>query len=146
MNKKILTEVIAALLALLFLYAGFSKLVNMPAFTRAMHNQPFPSWFADALIWTIPPAEIIFALGLFFDRTRKYAAYAYLILMGLFSLYIAAILLHLFPRVPCSCGGVIQALSWGQHLLFNLCFTGLALAFIFLIKQSGTESRPGDGR
>jgi phage shock protein PspC (stress-responsive transcriptional regulator) len=35
-------------------------------------------------------------------------------------------------RLPCSCGGVLQQLSWKQHLIFNLFFLLLAVVGIVL--------------
>ena len=32
------------------------------------------------------------------------------------------------PYVPCSCGGIVSALSWTQHLILNI---GLTLACLF---------------
>ena len=43
-----------------------------------------------------------------------------LALLTLFTGYIAAILLHFFPRTPCSCGGIFRNLSWQQHFWVNL--------------------------
>ena len=135
MKKAITAEIITSLLVLLFVYAGFSKLADLTASGRAMHNQPFPGWLADILVWAVPAAELLVAAGLLFTRTRRSAVYAFLVLMGIFTVYIAAILLRLFPRVPCSCGGVIRSLGWGQHLAFNLFFTGLAAALLVLDKR-----------
>jgi len=47
-------------------------------------------------------------------------------------------MLKVFDRIPCSCGGIIAKLSWGQHLVFNLIFLGLALiGFMFFDKKGG---------
>jgi hypothetical protein len=40
-------------------------------------------------------------------------------LMTLFTIYIAIILV-VNNHIPCSCGGIIQSMSWKQHLLFNV--------------------------
>lgn len=138
MTRKLSVEIISALLILLFLYAALSKWMDMAAFTKAMHNQPFPHWMADTLAWTLPPVEIAVAILLMFRRTQLIGFTASLILMTLFTLYILAILLHLFPRVPCSCGGVIKQLGWNAHLVFNLFFVFISILAIVL-KQSYTS-------
>lgn len=140
MIRKLTIETAAALLILLFLYAAFSKWMDMGAFTRAMHNQPFPSWMATVLVWTLPPVEITVALMLMFKRTQLIGFMASLILMILFTLYIIAILLHLFPRVPCSCGGVIKQLGWTAHLVFNLFFVFISILAIVLKQNYTTKS------
>lgn len=128
MKRTTLIDIIVTLIVCMYLYASSSKYFDFPAFQRAMHNQPFPDWFSTFLTLFIPPAEIIVIVLLIFQKSRKTGFLASTVLMGLFTIYIAAILLHLFPRVPCSCGGIIRLLTWNQHLLFNLFF--LALSFI----------------
>jgi len=36
------------------------------------------------------------------------------------------------PEMPCSCGGVIELLSWNQHVVFNGVFILIDLAAIIL--------------
>ncbi|MBS1567215.1 MAG: hypothetical protein JST39_22720 [Bacteroidetes bacterium] len=47
--------------------------------------------------------------------------------MSLFTGYVA-VMLSLSYYLPCSCGGILQALSWQGHLVFNVFFTLLAAA------------------
>jgi uncharacterized membrane protein YphA (DoxX/SURF4 family) len=128
MKRAALIDVIVTLIVCMYLYASSSKYFDFPAFQRAMHNQPFPSWFSTSLTWFIPPVEIAVTILLLFGKSRKTGFLASTVLMGLFTIYVAAILLHLFPRVPCSCGGIIRLLTWNQHLLFNVFF--LIISFI----------------
>lgn len=51
--------------------------------------------------------------------------------MVLFTAYIAMIL-TLADYVPCSCGGVLEDMSWEQHLWFNGFFVLLSIAGIML--------------
>lgn len=138
MRKELILEIVTALLVLLFLYTSFSKLFEFAAFERAMYNQPFPHWFSALLIWTLPAVEIIVAIALFFPKTRLYGLYAFFLLMVLFTAYITAILLHFFPRVPCTCGGVIRALGWVNHLFFNLVFIALAGIALLINRRIST--------
>jgi putative oxidoreductase len=140
MKKTFSLESICALMIILFLYASISKYVAWGRFIYDMHNQPFPHWMADSLIYVLPPIEIIIAIGLVFSRTRLAALYSSLILMSLFTLYTALVLTHVFHRVPCSCGGIIKYLSWKQHLAFNLFFVGIAYAGIRLMKSSNIDT------
>ncbi len=100
-----------------------------------MNNQPFPNWLTPALVWTLPAAEIIISGLLMFDKTQLLGFRASLILMLLFTLYTLLVLLKVFGRMPCSCGGVIENLSWSQHLVFNLFYVGVALAGMILKKK-----------
>ncbi|RKR80557.1 methylamine utilization protein MauE [Mucilaginibacter gracilis] len=135
MKKDIIIVCITALLVALFLYASFSKYFDYAYFQRSMYNQIFPHWMATCLIYTIPPVEIIIAIGLMQERTRLIALYAFFILMALFSIYIAAGLLHVFSKVPCSCGGIIKSFDYGEHLIFNIFFVALSGTAIWLKKS-----------
>ncbi|MCR8560767.1 hypothetical protein KXD93_24130 [Mucilaginibacter sp. BJC16-A38] len=141
MKKEVLIEVITALMILLFLYASFSKLVNIAAFVHSMQNQPFPKWFATLIVWTLPATEIAVSAMLVFEKTRLLGYYLFIGLMSAFSLYIGAILLHFFPYVPCTCGGVIQLLGWWQHLVFNLVFVFLAAFGLYRLKNGAISHK-----
>jgi Methylamine utilisation protein MauE. len=136
MRRKIIIEIISSLLILLFLYASVSKWLAFKSFIGDMNNQPFPNWMTPWLVWSIPSLEVIIAILLIFDRTRLAGLYASLVLMGAFTVYTAAVLLHAFRYIPCSCGGVIRRLTWPQHLVFNLFFVGISVAGIILLKRS----------
>lgn len=137
MNKrKLLTvEIICCLLIVLFLYASVTKLLNPYALRHDMLNQPFPRWFSRQLIWAVPAVEIVLVILLVFEVTRKIALWGALVLLLLFTVYTALVLLHFFSYVPCGCGGVIRNLSWPQHLLFNLFFTGITAVAIVLRRK-----------
>jgi hypothetical protein len=132
MKRKIVIEILSSLLILLFVYTSVSKWLAFKTFVGQMNNQPFPNWLTPALVWTLPSVEIIISALLMFDRTQLLGFRAALILMILFTIYTLLVLLKVFGRVPCSCGGVIEHLSWGQHLVFNLFFVGVAIAGIIL--------------
>lgn len=136
MNKRqVAFEAIAALLILLFLYAGISKFLEFDRFIGEMNNQPFPNSWTPFLVWTIPSLEIAIALALMFEHTRMTGLIASLILMTLFTLYTGSVLLHFFTYIPCSCGGVIRKLSWPQHMVFNLFFVALSVIGIILQRK-----------
>lgn len=121
---------------LLFLYASVSKWLAFKSFIGDMNNQPFPNWMTPWLVWSIPTIEVLIVLLLIFDKTRVSGLYASLVVMLAFTIYTAAVLLHAFKYVPCSCGGVIRKLTWPQHLVFNLFFVAISVAGILLLKKS----------
>ena len=133
--RKVVIEIIAALLVLLFLYASVSKLLGFSLFVDEMNNQPFPNWMTPYLVVIIPGSEILIAAALIFDRTRMIGFYASLVILFLFTLYAALVLFHVFDYVPCSCGGMLKKLTWGQHLLFTGAFLILSIAGIALYKK-----------
>jgi len=132
MKKIVIIDIITALVILLFLYAGFSKIFDQWYFKYDLAKQPFPKWLQNILVWAIPFSEIFIAGLLIIKRTREAGLYLALFLMLLFTGYTATILLHFFAFVPCGCGGVIRMLSWPQHLVFNIFFVVIITAAIWL--------------
>ena len=92
------------------------------------------------LVWGIAGLEIATSVALMFEKTKRIGFYSSLILMSLFTIYISAILLHVFPKIPCSCGGVLRQLGWSQHLLFNLFFVALSVLGLMLSKKQSGEA------
>lgn len=133
--RKVVIEIIAALLVLLFLYASVSKLLGFSLFVDEMNNQPFPNWMTPYLVVLIPGSEILIAVALLFDRSRMLGFYASLILLFLFTLYSALVMFNVFDYVPCSCGGMIKKLNWREHTLFTASFLILSITAIALYKK-----------
>lgn len=123
------------LLILLFTYTAFSKWLNMEAHLYAMRNQPFSRTVNNFLAHALPLAEIIAVILLVINTTRLLGLYLSLLLMTLFTGYVLVVLLDLFGRIPCSCGGVIELLGWKEHLVFNVFFLLISIAAIRLHKH-----------
>ncbi|NVM66871.1 putative membrane protein YphA (DoxX/SURF4 family) [Mucilaginibacter sp. SG538B] len=126
MKKELLYELITSLLVLMFLYTGFSKILDFKDFEISMRFQHLPDWLTSSMTYLLPGIEIIVAALLVSDKTRIAGLYAFLMMMSCFTGYVGAALLHLFPKAPCACGGVIKSLGWGPHFLINLAFVFLA--------------------
>ncbi len=139
MKRNIIIEIAASLLVMLFIYASFSKFVDLRQFKMDMFNQPFPKWFSAILVWAVPITEILISLCLILPKFRTTGFVSAAILMSLFTLYTGLILLNVFHRIPCSCGGVIKKLSWTQHLVLNLFFLVTALIGIFISRTNSSE-------
>src|SRR5450432_3620534 len=140
-RRQLCIELIASLLILLFLYAGVSKFLAFDRHIHDMYNQPLPHFMRPFLVWGVPFLEIAISIALIFEPSRMIGLYASLILMALFTLYTGFVLFHFFSYIPCSCGGVIRKLTWGQHMVFNLFFVGLALTGIVL-QRKRSKSNP----
>ncbi|MBN9383495.1 MAG: hypothetical protein J0H74_22245 [Chitinophagaceae bacterium] len=136
MKKRNIVGAIIALLVLLFVYTACSKLLDLETFRGNMYNQRLPHWTSMLLIWGLPPAEIAVAGCLLFSRTQRIGLYLSLTLLSIFTLYIAAILLHFFRSIPCSCGGVLRHMTWQQHFWFNLTFIFLTILALALDEKS----------
>jgi putative oxidoreductase len=139
-KKQVMLECISALLILLFLYASVSKFLDFKTFIKEMNNQPLPNSWTPFLVWFIPCSEILFSIALIFERTRLLGLYGSLVLMGLFTIYAILILVHVFPYIPCSCGGVIKRLTWRQHLVLNLFFVTLSIIGVITQRRKSFHS------
>ena len=130
-KKEILIDTICILFILLFTYAAASKLVDYSSFMLQLGKSPLLAGMAGFIAWFIPLVEIVISLLLIFSRTRLSGLYASYTLMVLFTAYIISIL-GFSEFIPCSCGGILQKLSWGPHLIFNIVFCLLAVTGIIL--------------
>ncbi len=116
--KVIFTECVCAFLVLLFLYAALTKLLDYQKFAVQIGQSPVLAPFAGAVAWLVPLTEILLVALFLIPVYRLQALYGSFMLMALFTAYIASIL-SLSENIPCSCGGVLERLSWTQHLAFN---------------------------
>ena len=130
MNRVVISEIARYLLILLFAYTAASKMLTYPLFVVQIGLSPILPAFTQKVAWVVPLVEFLVALMLAVPDTRIIGFYSSWVLMLSFTLYVAAIL-TIASHVPCSCGGVLEALSWEQHLVFN--FTFLALNTLVLI-------------
>ena len=134
-NKAVMSEVIAGVLVLLFVYTAASKLVDREAFEYQISKQPLPEWFNDLLVWALPIAELTTSLVLLPRATRKIGMLISFVLMMCFTVYVGLAVLNVFGEVPCSCGGVLQSLSWEAHLVFNVVFLGIATVGWWIVRS-----------
>ncbi|MDO3641253.1 MauE/DoxX family redox-associated membrane protein [Mucilaginibacter sp. L3T2-6] len=141
--RTFLKSLPSAALVLLYAYAAGSKLADVAAFRRELHRQPFPPGVADVLLYLLPAAELAVAALLLFGRTLRTGLQASLVLLVLFTGYILLAMLGYWEQVPCSCGGIISHLTWGQHLAFNcFCMAVNLMALHIYAKGEAGNPRP----
>lgn len=129
--KRIVVELVCYAYFLLFLYAASSKLLDYEKSQIPLLKSPITTDYASVLVWLVPVVEIVIALMLVIRRTVLLGMYAALALMSAFTAYIIVIL-NFSETIPCSCGGVLEKLSWTDHLVFNLVFISMAIVAILL--------------
>ena len=126
-------------LIMLFAYTASSKVQAPDAFYKALLNQPLPPALSSQLVWALPLLELGAAGLLLYPPFRRWGfALSSLLLLG-FTGYILLILLNAFGYVPCACGGILEQLSWEQHLLVNLFFWALSLIGLFLMPRPASS-------
>ena len=133
-RKTIIVEIVCALFVILFIYTGLNKLLDYDTFKFQLGRSPYLQNFSRPIALLLPPGELLVAIALILKRTRLAGFYASFFLMSLFTGYVA-LMLSLSYYLPCSCGGILQALSWQGHLVFNSAFTLMAVAAALLQHQ-----------
>lgn len=129
--KEISVEVICFLYILLFVYAAVNKLLDFENFQVQLAQSPLLSAFAGPISYIVLVVEVVIALMLSFQGSKKTGLYAGFSLMVMFTGYIV-IMLNFSPFVPCSCGGILEDMSWTEHLVFNMIFVMLGYFGIVL--------------
>jgi uncharacterized membrane protein YphA (DoxX/SURF4 family) len=135
---SIFTEAVALAYAVLFLYAAASKLLDFENFRLQLGQSPLLSAFADRIAVLVPVTEILAALLLLILPTRLAGFFISYSLMMMFTTYIY-IIINFSAFVPCSCGGILEEMGWGEHLVFNIVFLLLAAAGIIFHTRNNTQ-------
>lgn len=126
MKSKFWIEGISAFFIFLFIYTAASKWMDIDRFKWVLGESPLLGSVANLIAWGLPATEILIAIFLLFPKTRKIGLLSTMILMFVFTGYIAY-LLATASNLPCSCGGILRMLSWKQHLVLNIFLTLLSI-------------------
>lgn len=135
-----ITTFISIFFILLFCYAAISKIMDFEKFQVQISESSLLSVFAGFLPYVLVISEFIIAGLLCYPKTRSLGLIGSFILMLVFTGYISVLLLRT-ENLPCSCGGILEKMSWTQHLYFNIgCVLLSAIALVFNTRYS----RPAD--
>lgn len=129
--KKRIPDIISLLLTLLFAYTAFSKLFEFQRFELVLSRAPLIGSYSTLFAVLIPAVELIIVLLLVVPQTQRIGLKSATALLVVFTVYLVFMVLT-DPNLPCSCGGVIQQLSWKQHIVFNIFFILAGIASIYL--------------
>ena len=136
-----ITTFISIFFILLFCYAAISKIMDFEKFQIQMTESPLLSAFAGFLPYVLIISEFIIAELLCYRITQNAGLLASFILMLFFTGYIA-LMLFTSEILPCSCGGILEKMTWTEHLYFNI---GCAVLAILALVYNKKYSRPADG-
>lgn len=129
--RKIIIKAVCLFYILLFVYASVSKLLDFEKFQVQLAQSPILTAHAQWLPCLVIGIEFLITALLLFSKTRMLGLFSALCLMTMFTVYIF-IVLHYSSFVPCSCGGILEKMTWRMHLVFNLVFIFLAVTAIIL--------------
>jgi uncharacterized membrane protein YphA (DoxX/SURF4 family) len=139
-KRTTIIEIITVLNIILFLYTGIAKIMDYSVFKEQLADSPILSWAATPVAVLLPVLEFLIVLMLVIPRWRLKGLYASFILMIAFTAYITAMFI-VAPEMPCSCGGIIELLSWQGHLIFNSVLVLLNGLAIYLQRKEKKLSR-----
>ncbi|MET6999401.1 MauE/DoxX family redox-associated membrane protein [Chitinophaga defluvii] len=137
--KAILTEVAAVVLCIVYSYTAYQKIFGHTGFVMHFRQVPVFRNFPTLSAITIPALEILIVLLLLLQHSRlKTLGFGLsMMLLILFTGYLS--MMKLFAsKLPCSCGGFISSLTFGEHIVFNLFL--LTLSIVGFILNSGLSS------
>lgn len=127
-------EIVTILFVILFLYTGISKIIDYGVFKEQIATSPILAPIAPYIAGALPWVEFLAVILLTIPRWRLVGLKVSVILMTLFTIYIIA-MMTFSKDLPCSCGGVIELLSWRAHIIFNSAFITLGLLGIIMQRR-----------
>ncbi|MFN4363591.1 MauE/DoxX family redox-associated membrane protein [Chryseobacterium hispalense] len=139
-SKTRIVEWISYFFILLFCYAAISKILDFEKVQDQISASPLLNGFSQFLPYTIIFVEVIIAGLLCYRKTRTIGLIGSLFLMLIFTGYIAK-LLSTSKNLPCSCGGILEKMSWSQHLYFNI---GCVILSVIALGLNLKYSRPAE--
>ncbi len=140
LKRNTAIELITILYISLMLYTAISKLADYNLSREQMAMMPLMMPIAHIIVWILPVTEIIIAILIFIPQTRIKGLYIVTGLMILFSVYIVYMMTN-YEHLPCSCGGLLQALSWKGHLIFNGLYILMGIIAIILYRKNYSQSQ-----
>ncbi|WP_316753292.1 MauE/DoxX family redox-associated membrane protein [Pedobacter gandavensis] len=133
--KEWLVLSICLICTFLFLFSAYEKIIDHNRFAKGLSKVSIISSYAILIAWAVPILEILVSILLIVPKTHQWGLYGFTGLMILFTVYILSMLLWK-EKLPCHCNLIIEKLSWGQHLWFNLVFIALAISAVKLSKPN----------
>ena len=130
--ESVFISFVKAIIILLFAYTATDKLLHYTVTVGQMNQQLLPLWLKPYLPLGIPILELLIALSLAIFSNKLWPWLAAASLMLAFTAYVGIVHFGDFPRVPCSCGGIISSLSWSAHFYLNLSLSMLITVVIYM--------------
>jgi hypothetical protein len=146
-KRRAIVDMICLTFVVLFTYSAMSKLAEFDTFKAQIGKSPTLNSYVNLIAIATPTFELVICVLLAFQRTKAIALYLSLTIMVSFTAYIISIL-NFSEFIPCSCGGILESMTWNQHLGFNCLFLGIAIFAILLdvadnkdlVQEGGAEN------
>jgi len=127
---------------LFWLYVGMDKIWIHDAFELSLVHQPLIGSFAPVLSWLMPLLEISLAVLLFMPLKKlEYLGWSVsLLLILIFSIYIALGVFGILKNAPCMCSSFLTNVNRITHLWINALLFILTLAGLFLSRKTSNKT------
>lgn len=129
-KSNFLKELSTALLIILFLYTAITKALDFSNFSGVIDQSYVLEGYGKYIAVLIPVLEIIIVICLFLPFMRRLGFLMSIFILVAFTCYILYMLLTA-SKLPCHCGGVIDRMTWKQHIFFNLFFLLISIYGFF---------------
>lgn len=128
-------DIVPALFMLLFTYTAINKFIAVNDLQLVFKDYPLiGDFWAPVFSWALPVAESIVVIWLFIPATKLLGLYASMFMLIIFTGYISYMLLFT-GKQGCTCGGLLEAMNWWQHIIFNVVAIGVLVIGIRLYKK-----------
>lgn len=134
-TREIVVFIICLICTFLFLFSAYEKLADHQRFYNGLSKVSIIGSKAKVISYVVPIFEVVVSILLIIPKTHKKGLYGFTILMGVFTFYIFGMWLWA-DKLPCFCNLIVEKLSWGEHIWFNLAFIGLAITALLISKPN----------
>ena len=125
---------------IMFVYAGIFKIADTKLFASQMSESPLiPQSIIPFLSIGLPVFELILAFSLTFEKYNSVSLILSFITMLFFSFYLI-MLVSLYEKVPCACGGILGKLGYTEHIIFNLFFLLISSISLYLHDSKSNQT------
>lgn len=137
-NINIIYGLLRIVMLLFWIYVGIDKVWQFHAFKIALQQQPVISLLAPILYWCLPIVEITLGLLLAFpsQKVQSWGWKASILLISVFTVYIALGVLNVYEQKPCMCSSFLSNVSWNTHLVINSVILALSVLGWVINKSS----------
>lgn len=139
-TKSFFVQLISIFFIVLFSYAAFSKIADFENFQIQLAQSPLLSSYAGFVSYAVIVIELLICWMLIIPKYKIAGLHASCGLMTAFTIYIHLIL-NYSDFIPCSCGGILEDMTWTTHLIFNIVCVILSVLAVLL---SNTTTFIGD--
>ncbi|MEJ2901681.1 MauE/DoxX family redox-associated membrane protein [Pedobacter panaciterrae] len=123
----------------LFVISAYDKITEHDRFLRGLVKVKYISDYALFVSWAVPITETVIAVMLLFPASQKPGLYGFTLLMSVFTIYIGSMWLWA-EKLPCHCNLIVEKLSWGQHVWFNIAFIAIA-SYALILQKNGFKHK-----